>query len=437
MSRLFHRVCPAKTPGCDGRRQREGGPDGDCLCQAMTPDPKPGAPVRLTDEQLKVAESLCAPVDSPWQGLENEARALRLLPSVVAEARRARESEEAKSQLLDTYRALLDAMTKERDAFEKELSVTKANLSDRATDYALAMRERDAAVKRADEAEQSRDRFKQWFEEKLAYNTEIQIERDTLNQENKALADNVAGLSVCLADARSQLEKEKNERHADGLEAKEWRLACVAREKDLIAVTAQLEDTNRVLTEARAEHLKFIETHNFGAFERLRSELKQTEAALDTYGESLRDVGSELQAARDRIGALEGLLSPRVEDLARRLVMAGPKAAHVSASETHEISDAILNARAALAPAPGAVPTREHRHTFSESLIGGPCLACGKAATDCVAETSAVPTREEPVRIGVDLGSPGGDHTVRVGVDEDGRVVALRVTPDPGEEGGG
>jgi hypothetical protein len=52
---------------------------------------------------------------------------------------------------------------------------------------------------------------------------------------------------------------------------------------------------------------------------------------------------------------LREILDERVEELAQRLVASGPKAAHVSASECHEITDAILDARAALASGPSGV----------------------------------------------------------------------------------
>jgi hypothetical protein len=52
---------------------------------------------------------------------------------------------------------------------------------------------------------------------------------------------------------------------------------------------------------------------------------------------------------------LREIFDERVEELAQRLVASGPKAAHVSASECHEITDAILDARAALASGPSGV----------------------------------------------------------------------------------
>jgi len=52
---------------------------------------------------------------------------------------------------------------------------------------------------------------------------------------------------------------------------------------------------------------------------------------------------------------LREILDERVEELAQRLVASGPKAAHVSASGCHEITDAILDARAALASGPSGV----------------------------------------------------------------------------------
>lgn len=45
---------------------------------------------------------------------------------------------------------------------------------------------------------------------------------------------------------------------------------------------------------------------------------------------------------------IAGHITPRAAELAQRLVAAGPKAAHVSASETHEISSAIIDAREVL-----------------------------------------------------------------------------------------
>lgn len=49
MSRLVR--CPAKTPGCDGRRQREGGPDGDCLCRVEVTNESPRRQGAVTSDE--------------------------------------------------------------------------------------------------------------------------------------------------------------------------------------------------------------------------------------------------------------------------------------------------------------------------------------------------------------------------------------------------
>lgn len=61
------------------------------------------------------------------------------------------------------------------------------------------------------------------------------------------------------------------------------------------------------------------------------------------YGQGFRCVPVGVLTITEKISELTDEL-PRAEELAERLCVAGPKAAYVSASETHEIKDFVLAA---------------------------------------------------------------------------------------------
>jgi hypothetical protein len=78
-------------------------------------------------------------------------------------------------------------------------------------------------------------------------------------------------------------------------------------------------------------------------------------AELDLSMQLKRLASPQVQGVEAVTTKLREIFDERVEELAQRLVASGPKAAHVSASECHEITDAILDARAALASGPSGV----------------------------------------------------------------------------------
>ncbi|HEY0860718.1 MAG TPA: hypothetical protein VGE19_07395 [Pseudoxanthomonas sp.] len=75
---------------------------------------------------------------------------------------------------------------------------------------------------------------------------------------------------------------------------------------------------------------------------RLLREAENLESDAKTV---VREVPDGMEELRD--------LAPRALELAERLVMSGPKAAHVSASETHEIADFVRDTVAMLSAASG------------------------------------------------------------------------------------
>ncbi|HWL30007.1 MAG TPA: Lar family restriction alleviation protein, partial [Burkholderiaceae bacterium] len=72
--------------------------------------------------------------------------------------------------------------------------------------------------------------------------------------------------------------------------------------------------------------------------------------------------------------------APRAEELATRLVAAGPKAAHVSASETHEIADFVHMAIAVLSKL--RAPVADEREPLPCPFCGGRAFATYKTDED-------------------------------------------------------
>lgn len=126
-------------------------------------------------------------------------------------------------------------------------------------------------------------------------------------------------------------------------------------------------------TAAAAEaYRERIEAPLRAEIERLTTErIGERVAAAEAEHESLRALAAA-EAERDTLAAalaeVRETLSGRVGDLAARLVAPGPKAAHVSASECHEISDAIEAARAALAALPADIAADAFRRMRAEAL---------------------------------------------------------------------
>lgn len=79
------------------------------------------------------------------------------------------------------------------------------------------------------------------------------------------------------------------------------------------------------------------------------------ECQLDRIAEAFTTPQPSADAVREVLDGMEELrdLAPRALELAERLVMSGPKAAHVSASETHEIADFVRDTVAMLSAASG------------------------------------------------------------------------------------
>jgi mono/diheme cytochrome c family protein len=76
------------------------------------------------------------------------------------------------------------------------------------------------------------------------------------------------------------------------------------------------------------------------------------DAIREDFGSLLAEIDAltgEVREAGEVLAAADAAVSPRVLALATRLVAAGPKAARVSCSECHEITDAVHDLSAILA----------------------------------------------------------------------------------------